>query len=182
MPSNLSAWLDHRAKIVEASKTRELGDDAQAVPTDDTTGTPAVTTDSSTEIHVPEEWVAEAKVAEVARDESVAAGATEANADVATEVVAPVDSAQVLEAPAAEEAGQLPTRIPGATASATAATNDGSDPKSPPACEVSTSMTVASVFCCGIRSHSRLTTSADASGGRATRAPGSTIRYHCPGR
>ncbi|RKN67430.1 hypothetical protein D7252_07440 [Microbacterium sp. CGR2] len=66
--------------------------------------------------------------------------------------------------------------------SATAATNGGSAANDPPVPAVSTSITAARVFCSGIRAHSRATTSPGTSGGSATRAPGITIRYHCPGR
>ncbi|MNI79385.1 hypothetical protein D3C73_1358400 [compost metagenome] len=66
--------------------------------------------------------------------------------------------------------------------SATAAANGGSATNEPPAAVVSTSTTLASVFSVGSRSHSLATMSLGTSGGRATRAPGITIRYHCPGR
>ncbi|SDP68961.1 Signal transduction histidine kinase [Pedococcus dokdonensis] len=133
MPSNLSAWLDHRAKLVEAAKARELGADAateeaaaDAPAADATPGTDTTTdasTDASTEIHVPAEWVAEA---EAQAQPQVAEPVAE------TEVAAPVDSTQVLEAPAAEPAAGLPTRVPGATASATAGIQEPEAPTGRP--------------------------------------------------
>ncbi len=134
MPSNLSAWLDHRAKLVEAAKARELGDDAPTEPTDSTEAKAIEPADAtSTEIHVPEEWVAEAK-AEATPDAAgtpEAPGAKVADATVEAEVPAPVDSTEVLEAPAAES-GQLPTRVPGATASASAGIQETEAPTSRP--------------------------------------------------
>ncbi|KRF29210.1 hypothetical protein ASG91_06400 [Phycicoccus sp. Soil802] len=139
MPSNLSAWLEHRAKIVEASKARELGADAPTEApatsgsTDSTDATDA-TPDSGTEIHVPAEWVAEAEADAAEATPEVAAEAVVADAavdTVETEVAAPADSTEVLEAPVTE-AGHLPTRIPGATASATAGLQETEAPSSRP--------------------------------------------------
>jgi hypothetical protein len=136
MPSNLSAWLEHRAKIVEASKARELGADGPAVDGEaaaqpETSESSPEVTDSTTAMHVPEEWVTEAADAEALPEASldghagtVVAEPTEADEQVS----APVDSTEVIESPVARqgESTHLPTRVPGATSSpATEALADG---------------------------------------------------------
>jgi hypothetical protein len=106
MPSNLSAWLDHRAKLVEAAKKRELGlenveaDDADADA--DASNEPAVhdtaevaaaiealetTAASSEEMHVPAEWVAE--VAGVQPGEPVVEAAPEPSVPSAGDTTTP---------------------------------------------------------------------------------------------
>jgi hypothetical protein len=141
MPSNLSAWLDHRAKLVEASKARELGVDAPAAEGEtaaqsDTSPTSSET-ESTTAMHVPEAWVAEAADAEAAdrpsdpsSDQAPVAealpeldphgdggAAVHESAEAVSETSAPVDSIDVVEAPVAgqDETTALPTRVPGAT-------------------------------------------------------------------
>ena len=125
MPSNLSAWLDHRAKLVEAAKARELGEEVPAEGAATTTtqdARDAAPEATSTEIHVPEEWVAEAKVeaAEAKASEGAPDRGVTQPADADAAVAAPVDGAQALEAPVSQGPGSLPTRVPGATASASA--------------------------------------------------------------
>lgn len=116
MPSNLSAWLEHRAKIVEAGKARELEADAPAADGETSAQTDLVpvdavdsddssdasdssdSSDSTTEMHVPEEWVAEVASAGAADpasdlgsdDSPVAETGAEPAADGASDV--PVDA------------------------------------------------------------------------------------------
>jgi signal transduction histidine kinase len=127
MPSNLSAWLDHRAKLVEATKARELGADAPAAEDGtagpgETTAPSSEATDPTTVMHVPEEWVAEAAEADATSDQTsdrapVADAATDAAPDAQGEVAEQVstDRVEVAEAPAAGDTTPLPTRVPGAT-------------------------------------------------------------------
>ena len=185
MPSNLSAWLEHRAKIVEAGKARELGaedpatDGETAAHTDiaaqdDSIDSPESngstgssdsmdSHDSTTEMHVPEEWVAEVALVEAADagsdqvpeqhseqdsddapvaeagGELVADGAPEATADApaeaSAEVSAPVDSLDVVQAPVTgpEGATPLPTRVPGATSALATQDPTAGAPSSRPA-------------------------------------------------
>jgi hypothetical protein len=163
MPSNLSAWLDHRAKLVEAAQAREAavdgttdgdGSDTGATtsePVEATSATaeaPAAALESpeTTDMTVPEEWVAEALAEEhvaelitpeavdptpepaaedqepVARQDDTRA---EGDAGVGVEQTGePVAEAAVAEAeteaPSADTSEALPTRVPGATGSAVA--------------------------------------------------------------
>ncbi|QGN58393.1 sensor histidine kinase KdpD [Nostocoides sp. HKS02] len=57
MPSNLSAWLDHRAKLIEAAKERELA--AAPAPAVESPTPDRDTEVDAQELHVPAEWVAE---------------------------------------------------------------------------------------------------------------------------
>ena len=145
MPSNLSAWLDHRAKLVEAAKQRELGtqdsdviagadsdalaSDAQALDLvgDSTAG-------SSDEMHVPDEWVAEvvgdgdpsgeavveALPAEppVLADDDAKTSALDTDAGSDTRPEASAEVAPEGTVPVSEEAS-LPTRIPGTSGAPT---------------------------------------------------------------
>jgi signal transduction histidine kinase len=141
MPSNLSAWLEHRAKIVEASKARELGDvpatEGESAAPSETVESSTEVSDSTTAMHVPEEWVTEAADAEAADafadqssdqaavTEALAEVSPDADHDTAVDVpletleqdATPVDSVQVIETPVADEGEttHLPTRVPGAT-------------------------------------------------------------------
>ncbi len=139
MPSNLSAWLDHRAKLVEATTAREdaeNSDESGAAPGDESTpdltpassddsdaGTqPAGQTDDTTpELHVPDEWVAEVKAdeatAEVApsTEDSVTAESeltAEPEGDEPVVVEASVDAPPATPTPTQEG---LPNRVPGST-------------------------------------------------------------------
>ncbi|HET8768851.1 MAG TPA: hypothetical protein VFM86_16110, partial [Pedococcus sp.] len=152
MPSNLSAWLDHRAKLVEAAQAREAATSEDTVEDGADTGaatggapeaaaTPeapaaAVEGPETTDMTVPEEWVAEAladeQVAELVTPEAVDptpephAGDHEPVArqdDTAVEEAEePVAEAGVVEAapeaPSTDTTEALPTRVPGATGSA----------------------------------------------------------------
>ena len=166
MPSNLSAWLDHRAKLVEAAQAREAtvdgttdedGAEASAATTDGTeamSATPeapaaAVEAPETTDMTVPEEWVAEAladeQVAELLAPEAAPAapepqeqepvareddgphdGDDESHAQSAEQPVADATVAEAAvaetatEAPSADTGEALPTRVPGATGSAVA--------------------------------------------------------------
>ena len=136
MPSNLSAWLDHRAKLTEAREQAENGVTSEDATSDATTHSPtdpahdsathAVSSaPTTTELHVPKEWVEEARSAEAPQADASApeaAATTETEARAAETVEAPVAEAAVVETAAVETA--LPTRVPGASASPTAALAD----------------------------------------------------------
>jgi hypothetical protein len=128
MPSNLSAWLEHRAKIVEAAKERELRESGvfggeSAVPEPSEQGAPD-------ELHVPDVWVAERQPEPIPAEEPEAAQAHGAQPaepqgrrhDSALEPD-PAEMAAAVEPEATEDADQvaesgpqtsvLPTRVPG---------------------------------------------------------------------
>jgi len=114
MPSNLSAWLDHRAKMVEAAKAREEGA-AEGEVAESETETEAqaevevIETDAA--VHVPDEWVAEA-------------GITEQVSEAPAEPDGiPVEAPQAHSAEPTGDAA-LPTRVPGATGAPEAAQLD----------------------------------------------------------
>ena len=101
MPSNLSAWLEHRAAVTEAREKAERGEVTPTEPVAEEKPETAATPET-TELTVPDAWVAEAT------DDGTAA-TTDGSADAA---------------PAAEPVAQatevaLPTRVPGASGSTT---------------------------------------------------------------
>lgn len=136
MPSNLSAWLDHRTKLVEAAKARELGETAPAEEVADSL-------ESTTQMHVPDEWVSEASTAAPAPvvDEAptqvmppvepVALAPVEPAPAEPVEPTAPVFEATAPEAP--DQPGALPTRVPGATSASAAALTEPGAPTGRPA-------------------------------------------------
>jgi hypothetical protein len=142
MPSNLSAWLDHRAKLVEAAKARELGtngaaaDDDVADATSDSTlvsadsagaelaADPAAEVDRSADVFVatPAEAVSEAGVAAPVDTVDNFDNLDNTTGDAVVEVVEAT----------AEETGPLPTRVPGATATLATPTEAAAVPSSLP--------------------------------------------------
>jgi hypothetical protein len=85
MPSNLSAWLDHRAKLVEAAKARDLGADAPTSTQDESASRSSEAqtdgaTGSATDMHVPEQWVAEVVDGEAAAGHAALTGEQAASA------------------------------------------------------------------------------------------------------
>jgi signal transduction histidine kinase len=126
MPSNLSAWLEHRAKIVEAAKERELRESGAFV--EESAAPEPSEQGGSDELHVPDAWVAERQPEPALAEDPQPAEAPEVQAAQAQEAEpaqAEPDQAETAEAEpeAAEDADQvaqpelqanpLPTRVPG---------------------------------------------------------------------
>ncbi len=130
MPSNLSAWLDHRAKLAEVAKPSEAstsdlsagtdraGDaqDAQPQALVEESELDARSTEAGA-LHVPDEWLSEATSDAPAQDTvqiDPDSAATPERSHSAPQSVA-VDPATVTVL--GVESTVLPTRVPGATAS-----------------------------------------------------------------
>jgi len=143
MPSNLSAWLDHRAKLTEAAKGGETGE-ATATGEATTTGGTAEATDptatvddvpssevassevASTEVSEPSALQAEAPAAEPAASDTVEASQTALVAEPAPEPE-PGPEPELESA----ETGGLPTRVPGMSGVVAPEVSDEQAPRTP---------------------------------------------------
>ncbi len=116
MPSNLSAWLEHRAAVTEAREKAERGES-------DTMSEPATTeavaaTPETTDLTVPDAWVAE--VGEVAGTDAASTPEALVEGAVDAPVAQPTEPA-------------LPTRVPGASGSTATAEPEVESPTGRPA-------------------------------------------------